>query len=299
MRYQIQNEKLIVEVLSLGAQLCSVRAKNGIEYLWQGDASSWEDQSPILFPYVGRMWEKKYSYKGTEYSMDIHGFAQQQEFACKKIRENYLICYIEDTQDTRKQYPFRFRFEVHYELNENKVRIHFVVKNKDDKNMYFGIGGHPGFRVPMHDGEKFEDYTLRFSPKTSPKRVGITNAGFLKGEPQDLILEKGQCLTLHHRLFDDDAIVLHDMGAEVQLWGKEGKVLSVHFSNMDYLGLWHMPKKEVSYVCIEPWSSLPSREGIVEKLEQKEDLIRLHGHEMYENIWEIEIADKSNPTMLS
>ena len=29
--------------------------------------------------------------------------------------------------------------------------------------MYFGLGGHPGFNVPLEAGLSFEDYCLEFS----------------------------------------------------------------------------------------------------------------------------------------
>ena len=31
--------------------------------------------------------------------------------------------------------------------------------------MYFGIGGHPAFNVPLESSLTFEDYYLSFSPK--------------------------------------------------------------------------------------------------------------------------------------
>jgi hypothetical protein len=49
----------------------------------------------------------------------------------------------------------------------------------------------------------------------------------------------------------------------------------VEFPQMPYVGFWHWPKAEVPYVCIEPWSSLPSRKDRVEDLEQQENLLSL------------------------
>ena len=97
-------------------------------------------------------------------------------------------------------------------------------------------------------------------------------------------------LPLKHTLFDHDAIVMEDAGDTVTLKSrKSGKSITVHFPKMDYLGIWHWPKAEVPYVCLEPWSSLPSRKGIVEDLEKKEDMLKVSAGEVYENLWTIEL----------
>lgn len=291
MKYWIENEKIKAGISSLGAQMYSLQGTGGKEYLWQGDPKTWEDHAPILFPYVGRLYEKKYTYRGQEYSMGIHGFAPEREFTCKKVRRDYLLCCLEDSEETRGIYPFAFRFEVHYELLENKILIYFIVKNKEEKKMYFGLGGHPGFRVPLREQERFEEYFLQFPKEAVPEKVGINNTGFLTGGTKRLELEGGRRLYLRHGLFDEDAIVLQNTGAQVQLWGPKGAVLAVRFPRMAYLGLWHWPRTKVPYLCIEPWSSLPSREGVAEAIEEKPDLICLEGYGEYSNRWEIELME--------
>lgn len=291
MEYWIENEKIKAGISSRGAQLHSLQGAEGREYLWQGDKETWEDHAPILFPYVGRMYDQKYTYRGREYSMGIHGFAAEQEFRCHRIRKDYLLCCLEDSEETRGMYPFAFRFEVHYELLENKILIYFNVRNKEEKKMYFGLGGHPGFRVPLREQERFEDYFLQLPQGAAPEKVGITCAGFLSGGPKKLELDQANRLRLRHSLFDEDAVVLQKTGGQAALWGPKGAVLTVRYS-LPYLGLWHWPRTEVPYLCIEPWSSLPSREGVTEALEEKPDLICLEGYGTYSNQWEIELTEE-------
>ena len=71
----LSNGILTVQVSELGAELQSIK-KNGHEYLWQGDPAFWGRRSPVLFPIVGSVWEKKYRVNGTEYEMGQHGFAR-------------------------------------------------------------------------------------------------------------------------------------------------------------------------------------------------------------------------------
>ena len=113
-------------------------------------------------------------------------------------------------------------------------------------------------------------------------RVGFSEDCFLNGEDTTFDLEEKQKLALTHSLFDKDAIVLKDMPRAVTLKSKHGKhSISVHYPDMKYLGLWHAPRTTANYICIEPWSSLPSRKDVVEDLEQQENLLPLPRGEVY------------------
>ena len=123
-----------------------------------------------------------------------------------------------------------------------------------------------------------------------PERVGHTPACFLSGQNQEFPLENGTRISLSHRLFDDDAIVLRNMADKVALKSDKGtRQVKVSYPDMPYLGIWHAPKKEAPYVCIEPWTSLPSRQDVVEEFKYKSDLIRLAAGEQYVNAWSIAV----------
>lgn len=101
-------------------------------------------------------------------------------------------------------------------------------------------------------------------------------------------LVQGQYLNLEHTLFDNDAIVLKNMPEEIRINSEKGeKEIRVAFPDMDYLGFWHWPHAEVDYMCVEPWSSLPSRKNIVEDLEKQKNLHALKSGEEYRNTWSI------------
>ena len=80
MEYQIANEHLKIVISDVGAEMVSL-CKDGAEYLWNGDSTYWSDQSPVLFPFVGRFTNGKYLLAGKEYEMDIHGFARKYPYA--------------------------------------------------------------------------------------------------------------------------------------------------------------------------------------------------------------------------
>ncbi len=290
MKYRIKNEKLSVEVQTAGGSLCSIRDVAGTEYLWQGDPAYWEEQAPNLFPYVARMTEGKYILDETVYEMGIHGFVRTSELQAAELTEDSLVVSLEDSEETRKQYPYRFRYEIEYRLAGSQLQVAYHVYNRDTKTMYFGLGGHPGFRVPLEEGLAFEDYYIQFPAGSSMRKVGLTPDCFINGETEAFPLEKGDILPLRHSLFDDDAIVLCEMPKEVSLLAGPGrKGVRVSYPQMNYLGLWHKPLSDAPYVCIEPWLSLPSRKGRIEDLAEQPDLAALEPGGHYCNRWTIEI----------
>lgn len=287
---QIKNKNLTVCIQEKGAALWSVKDAEGKEYLWQGDPKYWGDRAPNLFPYIARMTEGKYRLDGKTYEMDIHGFAKDMIFEVADRTDSQIMFRIQNTKETYRQYPFKFVFEISYQLEGNKIFITYTVKNKDDKVMYFGVGGHPGFVVPLEEGLTFEDYYLEFDAVQTPKRVGFSEDCFVTGECAVFPLDDEKCLKLHHDMFDEDAIVLVDMGCNVTLKSKKGeKAIRVTYPDMKYLGLWHWPKTDAPYICIEPWSSLPSRKGIVEDLATQPGLISLNPECEYHNQFSVEL----------
>lgn len=290
MKYQIKNENLQVEILSLGAQMCSIKDADGTEYLWQGNPKYWGDMAPNLFPYIARMTDKKYTVYGNTYEMDIHGFAKDTVFKAAQKSEDHIVFSISDSKETRKQYPFTFVFEVDYRLEGRKLHVTYGIKNNDEKVMYFGVGGHPGFNVPLEEGLAFEDYYLEFATVEDAKRVGFSEDCFVTGVDTKYALENGIRIPLKHNLFDDDAIILVDMSKGVTLKSDKGnKAIHVTYPDMTYIGFWHMPKTDAPYICIEPWSSLPSRKGIVEDLATQPGLVSLKPNGEYQNQFVIEI----------
>ena len=154
--------------------------------------------------------------------------------------------------------------------------------------MYFGIGGHPGFCIPVRGNAAFEDYYLEFPEAGSVKRVLFSEKCLLTGEQADYPLAEGKKMPLRHDLFDDDAVVLENTGSCVYIkCPNEAAHVKVTYPQMPYIGIWHKVKVEAPYVCIEPWVTLPGMDGETTILEEKNDAVSLPSGEIYENIWTI------------
>lgn len=293
MEYEIKNQFLKVRIASRGGELRSICDSEGREYLWQGDEATWNDRGPNLFPYMGRLTDKSYTYRGKTYHMEIHGFLINSGMELVKHEEDTLVMALEASERTREQYPFEFRLELTWKLKGRTLEMTWRVDNRDEKTMYFGVGGHPGFRMPVDEGLDLEDYVLDFGSSREVRREKLSGGGYMLDESEPFMLREGRYLDLHNGLFAEDSFILRDTTGSAALKSDKGsREIRVDFPDMNYLVLWKWAEEKTDFLCIEPWTSLPSREGIVEDLETQRNLISLDAGARYENRWSITVSDK-------
>ena len=106
MIYEIKNDLLTAKINSLGAELTSVKSRDGYEYIWQGE--DWRGHAPVLFPLCGRLLGGKYKYDGKTYNMGCHGFFPTSTPSVLKHTENSLTFLLKDDENTFACYPFNF-----------------------------------------------------------------------------------------------------------------------------------------------------------------------------------------------
>ena len=292
MIYTIENENLQVQVNSLGAELWSIKSKaDGCEYLWQGNEAYWSGRAINLFPICGRLFEGKYTYKGETYEMNLHGFLRRSETRVVEETETSLAFELTENEETLKQYPFCFRIVIGYELEEQTIHQTFFVENTDTKELIFSVGGHPGFNVPLTKGETFEDYYVEFDSDKQPQLVVMSDTCFDTGYRRPFPMECGNRLSLSHDLFNIDAIFLTYMSDGITLRSKKSdKFVHLYYPEMNALGFWHKPRTDAPYICIEPWYSVPSYDGEVDDLEQKQLMVHLAPGCDYENTFNITVG---------
>ncbi|NCB63093.1 MAG: aldose 1-epimerase family protein [Clostridia bacterium] len=288
MLYAISNERLTVQIDSCGGELMSLRSADGTEYLWQGDPTYWKKRAPHLFPVVGRLTEGLCTLEGQPCRMDTHGFFRWREMALVSQSDKTLVLRMESDSETMAQYPRRWSFLLEYALEGNRLHQTVRVENLDGRDMWFSYGGHPGFRVPLAEGLEFEDYELCFPEERAVMAAGMSDDCFLQGEDTPLPLESGRTLPLRHSLFDRDALFLRNTPRSVTLRsGKDSHAVTVDYPELPILGVWHAPRTEAPYVCLEPWTAVPGRQGVVEELSAKPDALRLAPGAAWETTWRI------------
>ena len=268
MNYTIKNDILTVQIASKGAELMSVK-KNGVEYLWQGDPAYWTGRAYNLFPACGRMVEGKYTYKGNIYEMKIHGIVRYTECEVAVHEADRVVFILEANEETKKIYPFDFKFFAEFKLEGNKLIHKYTAVNNGDTVMPCTFGGHPGFNVPLDNGE-FSDYYLEFSEECEPTEAFFSHSGKLEG------LRDKKFIDLKHSLFDNDSIFLSGAADTVTLKSdKSDRSVTVVYPDMQYIGIWHMPQTDSPYVCIEPWCGSPATPGQLSDIETMQDLFHL------------------------
>jgi len=268
----ISNDILSVEVQLKGAELQSIYHKqHQLEYMWSGDPLYWGKQSPVLFPIVGELKNKTYTYKGTGYQLSRHGFARDLDFQVTHQEENRVTLSLKSNEKTLESYPFQFIFSITYSLNHDKLQVSYLIENTGDDTMFFSVGAHPAFKVPVVDGTSFEDYQLVFAQRETVGRWPITSAGLIESASRPL-LENDNVLPLKKELFASDAIVLKDLKSDsVSIKSSKTKHgVSVTFEGFPYLGIWET--KSGDFVCIEPWCGIADSVDASGKIEEKEGI---------------------------
>ena len=274
MIYSIENKFLKISADTNGAQLQSVFSKiTETEYLWQGDPAYWSGRAYNLFPFIGRMYKKTYYYNNEPFYIRSHGIARYNAFRLESKTATKLVFLLTETEETLKEYPFRFEYRVCFELDGASLKTEYSVKNNDEKELICTFGGHPGINVPFNGGN-FEDYYLEFDEETKVRRHLLSDSSpFMSGNYEFYPLKDGVRLPLKHDLFDNDAVILSNTSRNVSIRSKKSnRYVTVKFDDFKYVGFWHSCKTNAPFVCIEPWNALPAKEGICDVLETKADM---------------------------
>ena len=243
-----------------GAQMVSFKGANGREVIWQADPAVWGDSSPILFPICGTAKDDMIKIGGQTFQITKHGFARTPVYEVAKRGDDFVELILTANDETRAQYPFEFVFHVIFTLRENGFRTDYIIENKSDRVMPFCVGGHPGFNVPMDEGDAFTDYRLVFPEREDGKNLLVPGGGMIDG--YDYIpLENGTTLPLNHTLFDErDTLLFSEFKSRnVKLVHKDsGHGIRLSYPKMEVLAVWTMPENHADYVCLEPWHGLPA-----------------------------------------
>ncbi|MBE6656078.1 MAG: aldose 1-epimerase family protein [Ruminococcaceae bacterium] len=269
MLYTIENERVRASFTSLGGELTSIYGKaTACEYLWQGDAASWEGQSPVLFPICGRLLDGYYTYAGEKYEMPLHGFARKMEMAVEEKTDTSITFRLSDDEETRKMYPFSFIYRVRYSLAGDTLEVAYSVENTDEKTLIFAFGAHPGFNVPLGD-DKGTDYKLVFDASIDTPRQVLFKNNFTDREDAPYSLTD-HTIAYSNELFDAGSLFFTEMGDHVTLKSDvSGRFVRLDFKGFPVLGFWHAEGSGAPFLCIEPWESVPTYFDAHDDLETK------------------------------
>lgn len=223
---RIESDQLAVEVSSLGAEMQSLRTRDGRSWGWHGDPAFWAGRSPILFPIVGKAPDNKLMVDGQAYDMQQHGIARRSEFRLVEASANACLHELISSDASKAAFPFDFRLTLRHAVEGTKLTLTAEVTNSDAKPLPFGLGFHPAFAWPLPGAEGREHFVQLDNggePKLSRLDGGLRKPGLL---PSPFV--KGR-LTLAHDHFEADAMIFPEGAGLGLTYAAEGGP-SLHFS---------------------------------------------------------------------
>jgi galactose mutarotase-like enzyme len=282
----LKNKTLHATIATKGAELQSlINTATNLQYMWSGDAAYWGKYSPVLFPIVGGLKDDTYYYEGKAYSLPRHGFAREREFTATQISEAEVLFTLTDDESSRAVYPFAFELGLRYKLVENSLSCSYEVYNPAAGELFFSVGAHPAFAVPLTGDTVYTDYYLQFNAAENLQRWKLDNG--LIAAPEALPLSN-KSLRLQQSLFYQDAIVLKHMQSNSITLGctKNSHGLNFKFDDFPFFGIW--AAKDAPFVCLEPWCGIADSVDHNQQLPGKEGINVLEPGESFVRTWSVE-----------
>ncbi|EAD8369021.1 aldose 1-epimerase family protein [Listeria monocytogenes] len=288
---KLENEVLLVEMKTAGAELTRIFHKDtGLEYLWNADSKFWGRHSPVLFPTVGRLVDDTYLVDGKQYHLGQHGFARDRDFQVIEQTENTVRFELDADEDSLAIYPYKFKLSIIYTIEKNTVAVSYEVENTDNKRIYFSIGAHPAFHLPLTDGTTFEDYYLDFGTEENLETLCLEGP-YRSGEIKKVVDKPAQYLPLSYDLFKNDALIFEAL-KQKEMTIKSDKTphfVKVSFPEFPFVGVW-TAKPGTPFLCIEPWYGIADGAGESVELRDKAGIEHLEPEAVFASEYEITVG---------
>lgn len=266
----LKNDEIFIKINENGAEIVEGKYLNGEDFIWQG-SEIWPDHSPVLFPICGRLIDNKCTHNGKEYSMGLHGFAQDFDFEVLEKTDTTALFCLTYNKETLKQYPFKFKFFVRYTLDGKKVIVENKVENADECDIYFSLGSHEGYYIP--DG--VENYHLLLDDNKTLNSACL-DGPYLNGK-SEVVIENARKIPLKSDTYTPYDLIFLDIDfTAITLYHNSGKkIVKAEFEGYPNLLVWSLPESQ--FVCIEPWYGIPDYTSDVNDREfvNKKGLIKL------------------------
>lgn len=256
MTYTLRCDNCTAICSDRGGELVSF-VRDGVEYVWIGDAKYWSGQAPHLFPAVCASLNGHVTYDGKEYPMKKHGIVRGADFKVVELSPDAVTFENKWTDETLKSFPYRYTFRVTHRISETGFSTEYTVYGEDD--MTFCLGGHPAFTCPLPNGGDFEDYQIRFH-NAKGATMSMTENGYMDPALPKLDRIHDNVLPLKYSDFDNDAMIIEGLPVKkLDLVSTvSGHGIRFTFDGFNAIGIWTPIKKNAPFVCLEPWNGLPA-----------------------------------------
>ncbi len=284
---KIENSRYLVEFCKEGGEITKFLDKeSNIQYMYQADSSYWAGKNPTLFPIVGNTYDGTYEAKGKTYTFKNHGLIRYATLECVAHDATSITFELVANEETLQVYPYQFVYQVVYTLREDTLEVMYHIQNKDAETMPFTFGLHPGFRAPLFDNEKYEDYTLSFECQEEMEQLIFDPAKKVPHHYEPVTLET---LRLDYGLMEKYATLIYRnySSSYVTLKGKEGHGVKVSIAGYPLLALWS--PVDAPFLCIEPWYSHADFEQNDTKFEDRYGMLSLEPNKTFTTSYTIQV----------
>jgi galactose mutarotase-like enzyme len=296
MNLEINNPYICAKFKLKGAELCNlVNKRNQEEYIWQA-GKEWPKHSPILFPIVGTLPNNTYTFQGKKYSLNRHGFARDMDFEVIRHTTDQISFSLQYNENTLSIYPFKFQLIINYQLIENTLIVKYEVKNlhNTEKEIYFSIGAHPAFKIPLNALLSYEDYYIKMEILDEDIKFPIPiypldESGKITSIQIPYIFNNNVKISLKYELFKHDALIFKKFkNAKISIGtNHDKKSIELAYRNFPYLGIWSA--KNADFVCLEPWNGITSNNEFNGDITQKEGIIKLDSNHIWTSEFSISV----------
>jgi galactose mutarotase-like enzyme len=204
----------------------------------------------VCFPMMGMLPDGTYVFEGKKYSLGMHGFAQDREFSISEKSDKQVVYELTDDAASRAQYPWRFKFSLAYSVDGAALKTEYRIENRDEKEMYFTVGGHPRFACPIGKDGRFEDCYVEFEKAESVENI-IKSYGPIS-EIEKCFSHDGKRLRLDYGMFLKGCFCFRPINSK-RVWLKSAgtkRSLLVDIGEANHLQFWTEPGGP--FICIEP-----------------------------------------------
>ena len=190
---------------------------------------------PILFPICGNL-NISNSLFGKKYlQLPQHGFARDLPWQYSLNQQEKSLCLVlQDSEITRKYYPFDFEVRIEVTLKINCLEFKIHIENKTNSEMPINFGLHPYFNISDFKNLDFIDYPLNCHDQK--RNILINTLEDLKNIHNgiDLLMYSSGKSCFRDNIFKRQVTLNHPYP-------------------FDLCVIWSNPPRQM--ICLEPWTS--------------------------------------------
>ena len=190
---------------------------------------------PILFPICGNL-NISNSLFGKKYlQLPQHGFARDLPWQYSLNKKEKSLCLVlQDSEITRKYYPFDFEVRIEVTLKINCLEFKIHIENKTNHEMPINFGLHPYFNISDFKNLEFFDYPLNCQDQK--RNILINTLEDLKNIHNgiDLLMYSSGKSSFRDNIFKRQVTLNHPYPFDLGV-------------------IWSNPPRQM--ICLEPWTS--------------------------------------------